>query len=225
MKSQVNMNVDLTAKSGNAGSAKLSVVGELNLDILLELGSIGAGHAATALSDILQQQILIDVPKIHQIQAHLIPNFYNKHEMPTMAVYLQLTSSYGCDILLMFELTEAKKIAAMMTFASSIEELDPTMETSAIHELANILIGSFLTAISDFTKVSLLPSTPQSAVDTFDALIDGFLIKQSMLDEEAMIFETRFKRQGEDAKCILIIFPRKEMKQLLSEKSKILIET
>ena len=61
------MNVDLTAKSGNAGSAKLSVVGELNLDILLELGSIGAGHAATALSDILQQQILIDVPKIHQI--------------------------------------------------------------------------------------------------------------------------------------------------------------
>ena len=145
--------------------------------------------------------------------------------MPTMAVYLQLTSSYGCDILLMFELTEAKKIAAMMTFASSIEELDPTMETSAIHELANILIGSFLTAISDFTEVSLLPSTPQSAVDTFDALIDGFLIKQSMLDEKAMIFETRFKRQGEDAKCILMIFPSEEIKQLLSEKSKHLIET
>ena len=62
----------------------------------------------------------------------MIPNFFNIHEMPTIAIYLQLTKTYGCDILLMFELTEAKKIAAMMTFASSIEELDPSMETSAI---------------------------------------------------------------------------------------------
>jgi chemotaxis protein CheC len=143
--------------------------------------------------------------------------------VPTIAIYLQLTSKFGCDILLTFELTEAKKIAAMMTFANSIEELDPAMETSALHELANILIGSFLTAISDFLGISLLPSTPQSVVDNFDAIIDGFLIKQSMLAEDAMIFETRFKRQGEDAKCILMIFPSQELKELIAEKSKPLV--
>jgi chemotaxis protein CheC len=192
---------------------------EIDTGILLELGSIGAGHAATALSDVLQQPIAIEVPRIHNIQPHLIPGFFNKHETPTVAVFLQLSENYGCDILLMFELMEAKKIAAMMTCAPSVEELDPSMEKSAIHELSNILIGSFLSAISDFVGISLMPTTPESSVDTFDAIIDSFLIQQSMCSEYAVLFETKFKREGEDAKCVLMIFPSQELKELLVQKS------
>ncbi len=190
----------------------------------MELGSIGAGHAATSLSDVLQQPISIDVPKIHMMEPHLIPQFYNLHDTPTTAIYLQLKEKYGCDILLTFELSEAKKIAAMMTMASSIEELDPAMEKSALQELANILIGSFLTSISDFIGVGLLPTTPETVVDTFDAILDNFLIKQSMSSENAMIFETRFKRNGEDANSILMIFPNEELKDMLVKKSKELLE-
>ncbi|MGD6807444.1 MAG: chemotaxis protein CheC [Candidatus Bathyarchaeia archaeon] len=197
---------------------------DLDSGILLELGSIGAGHAATSLSDVLQEPISIDVPKIHNIKAHLIPQFYNLHDTPTTAIYLQLAEKFGCDILLMFEYTEAKKIAAMMTMTSSIEELDPTLETSALQELANILIGSFLTSISDFVGIGLLPTTPETVTDTFDAIIDNFLIKQSMTqDGNAMIFETRFRRNGEDAKSILMIFPTEELKALLVEKSKLML--
>lgn len=196
----------------------------IDLGILLELGSIGAGHAATSLSDVLQQPITIDVPKIHNIKPHLIPQFYNLHDTPTTAIYLQLADKYGMDILLMFEQTEARKIAAMMTMVSSVEELDPTMEISALQELGNILIGSFLTSISDFVGIGLLPTTPQTVTDTFDAILDNFLIKQSMISDNALIFETRFKRSGEDAKCILMIFPTPELKNLLVEKSKSLIK-
>ena len=178
----------------------------MDLGILLELGSIGAGHAATSLSQVLQQQVCIEIPKIHAIPPHKLPQLYGRHEEPTAAVYMQLSNS-ECDILLMFELTEAKKIAAMMTMAPSIEELDPMMEESAIQELANILIGSFLTAISDFTGVQLLPTPPTGVVDTFDAIIDNFLIKQCLVSDEALIFDTRFKRDGEDANSILMIFP------------------
>jgi chemotaxis protein CheY-P-specific phosphatase CheC len=81
-----------------------------------------------------------------------------------------------------------------------------------------------LTAISDFIGISLLPTTPQSSVDTFDAILDGFLIKQSMFSENAMVFETRFKRQGENANCILMIFPSQELKELIAKKSKPVIE-
>lgn len=211
-------------KTNNSSGEVISEEQEIELGILLELGSIGAGHAATALSDVIQQPILIDVPRIHTVETQLIPRFYDKHDTPTMGVYLQLKHTYGCDLLLMLELEEAKKIAAMMTCASSIEEVDPSMEASAILELANILIGSFLTAISDFVEISLLPTTPQSAIDTFDAIIDSFLVKQSMVSEKALIFETRFKRMGEDAKCMLMIFPSQELKNLLTEKSKSMIE-
>ena len=193
---------------------------EIDLGILLELGSIGAGHAATSLSDVLQEPVSISVPRIHTLSPHLLPGFYDLHDRPTTAIYLRLAETYGMDILLTFEETEARKIAAMMTMCSSIEELDPVMETSALQELGNILIGSFLTSISDFIGMTLLPTTPETATDGFDAILDNFLIKQSMDSENALIFETRFMRNGADAKCILIIFPTQELKSLLVEKSK-----
>ena len=222
----MNQEIDLSIKpmKDEIGSSKSTEDQEIDLNILLELGSIGAGHAATALSEILQQEISIEVPKIHKMQSHLIPKFFDMQDMPTEAVYMQLPEKFGCDILLAFELTEAKKIAAIMSFAASIEELTQEMETSAIHELANILIGAFLTAISDFIEVGLMPNTPQSAIDSFDAILDFFLIKQSMVSEHAIVFETRFKRKDENAKCALIIFPSKEMKEMLAQKSLSLLQ-
>ena len=220
MNNQIDVNFTIQK---NKVAFKAAKDEQIDLGILLELGSIGAGHAATSLSDVLQQSITIDVPKIHNIKPQLIPQFYNQHDVPTTAVYLQLVAKYGCDILLMFEYTEAKKIATMMTMASSVEELEPEMEKSALQELANILIGSFLTSISDFVGISLMPTTPYTVTDTFDAIIDNFLIKQSLVSENALIFETRFKRNGEDANSILMIFPTQELKDLLVEKSKSLI--
>jgi chemotaxis protein CheC len=216
MNKQIN---NIPTESDSVEASKLLHDPQIDIGILLELGSIGAGHAATALSDILHLPISIEVPKIHNIQAHLIPKFLGKQDMPTMAVYMQLREKYGCDIVLAIELSEAKKIAAMMTFAASISELDQAMEISAIHELANILIGSFLSAISDFVGLSLFPTAPQSTVDAFDAIIDFFLIRQAMFSENALVFETRFKREDEDASCMLMIFLSEELKDVLAQKS------
>jgi chemotaxis protein CheC len=220
MTTQINNPTTVTCEKTDVSVAVIDAGPDRpDLGILQELGSIGAGHAATSLSEVLQQQVLIDIPKIHTIAPHLLPQYYHRHEVPTTAVYMQLANSQ-CDILLMFEVSEAKKIAAMMTMAPSVEELDPAMEASAMQELANILIGSFLTAISDFTGVQLMPTTPERAVDTFDSIIDNFLVKQSMSSEEALIFDTHFKRAGEDANSILMIFPSPELQSQLIEKSK-----
>jgi len=196
----------------------------VDVGILLELGSIGSGHAATSLSEILQQQVLIDIPRINVLPTHQIAEFYGRHDAPTTAVYIRLTDSQ-CDMLLVFEAAEAKRIAAMMTMAPSIGELDPAMEKSAIQELANIVIGSFLTAISDFTGVPMLPTTPELAEDTFDTIIDSFVIKQAMASNEALVFDTHFRRDGEEASSILMIFPSPQLQELLVQKSKELIET
>lgn len=189
------------------------------LGILQELGSIGAGHAATSLSDILQQQIVIDIPRIHKMPPNMLPQFYKMHDTPTTAVYMQLESS-ECDILLLLDYEEAKRIAAIMTMAPSVEELEPTMEDSAVQELGNILIGAFLTAVSDFTGISLQPSTPQKIVDMFDSIIDNFLVKQSLMANEAVIFNTHFKRAGESANLILMMFLSPALQDLLIQKSK-----
>jgi chemotaxis protein CheC len=193
---------------------------EADLGILLELGSMGAGNAATSLSEIFQEVILIEVPKIHTLPPHLVPKFYEKHDVPTTAVYMQLRGEADCDILLLFEEEEAKKIAAMMTMAPSPEDNDPEMEASAIEELGNIVIGSFLTALSDFTGVSLIPNPPQRVVDSFDAILDSFLIKQLLASDIAIIFDTNFKRADGNVSGILMIFPSRQLQDVLIEKAK-----
>jgi chemotaxis protein CheC len=191
-----------------------------DLGILQEVGNIGAGHAATSLSTVLQQDVYIDLPRVCSVPTHLVGKYYNRGDTPTTAVLMQLQREYECDILLMFDLCEAKKIAAIMTMAPSVEELDDSMEESAIQELANIVIGSFLTAISDFTGVQLIPTPPLRVVDAFNSILDNMLVKQSMIAERALVFDACFKRQGTDAKSILIIFPSAALKQILIEKSK-----
>ncbi|MCW4015382.1 MAG: chemotaxis protein CheC [Candidatus Bathyarchaeota archaeon] len=191
----------------------------IDLEIFLELGSIGAGNAATSLSEIFQEQISIQVPKIHTLPPHLVPKFYEKHDVPTTAIYMQLTGEADCDILLMFEVKEAKKIAAMMTMIP-VEELDPEMEASAIEELGNIVIGSFLTALSDFTNVNLLPTPPQRTTDSFDAILDSFLIKQLLDSDMAIIFDTYFKRSDGNISGILMLFPSRKLQSVLTEKAK-----
>jgi chemotaxis protein CheC len=192
----------------------------VDLGILQEVGNIGAGHAATSLSTVLQQDVSIDLPRVCSVPTHLVGKYYDRGDTPTTAVLMQLQREYECDILLMFDLCEAKKIAAIMTMAPSVEELDDSMEESAIQELANIVIGSFLTAISDFTGVQLIPTPPLRVVDAFNSILDNMLVKQSMIAERALVFDACFKRQGTDAKSILIIFPSASLKQILLEKSK-----
>lgn len=196
----------------------------MDLEILLELGSIGVGNAATSLSEIIQEPISIEVPKIHTLPPHQVPEFYKIHDRPTTALYMQLSGELPCDILLFFDVEEAKRIAAVMTMAASPEEVDPEMEASAIEELGNILIGSFLSAISDFIDVKLVSTPPQRVVDSFDAILDSFLIKQSIVSDVAIIFDTHFKRADGDISGILMMFPSRELQNMLTEKAKQLME-
>jgi chemotaxis protein CheC len=223
------MTVGVKADSGVGDSESSSEVVEaytwtaskcMNLGILLELGSIGVGHAATSLAQVLQEPIGIDVPKIRTLPVHLVPRFYAKHDKPTTAVYIQMGGESECDILLLFDKEEAKKIAALMTMSQSPEEVDPSLETSAIEELSNILIGAFLSAISDFIGAKLEMTPPQHAVDSFDAIIDNFLVKQSVNSDVAIIFDTNFRRSTEGASCILMMFPSPKIQSMLVAKAK-----
>ena len=191
----------------------------LDLEIFLELGSIGAGNAATSLSEIFQEQISIEVPKILALPPSKVPGFYGKNGVQSTAIYMQLRGEADCDVLLIFEVEEAKKIAAMMTMMP-IEELDPEMESSAIEELGNIVIGSFLAALSDFTNVNLVPHPPERTTDTFGAILDKFTVKQLISSDMAIIFDTYFKRPDGNISGVLMMFPSEKMQNVLTEKAK-----
>ena len=65
-----------------------------------------------------------------------------------------------------------------------------------------------------------MPTTPTRVVDTLGAIMDNFIVKEAMLFEEALIFDTHFKRIDEDASLMLMLFPSPKLLEMLIQKSK-----
>ncbi|MCW4046978.1 MAG: chemotaxis protein CheC [Candidatus Bathyarchaeota archaeon] len=204
---------------------KTAASSKKDLEILLELGSIGAGHAATSLSEILQQPVTIDIPRICSVPPNVLPKLYHSRDMPATAVYIHLEEKLECHFLFIFEMPELKEITNMMALALSPNAREPSMELSATEELGNILIGSFLTAISDFTGINLVSAPPLLIGAPFDSIISDFVLKLSSTSGEAIVFDTCFKRVGGHyAPAQLMIFPSPELRELLIQKSNEIID-
>jgi chemotaxis protein CheC len=191
-----------------------------DLDILLEIGSMGAGHATTTLSQVLGEPIKIEVPRVHIAPPHLVPRIYAKHDTIVAAVFLKLRGAADCDLMLIFEEKESKKIAEVMINSVENGEVTSEMELSAIEEMGSIVLCSFLNAMADFTLTKLVSPPPEVIIDSFDAIMDGLLIKQALCSEVAVIFDARFKRCNSSTEGFLITFPSYKLQRMLAEKGK-----
>jgi chemotaxis protein CheC len=204
----------MTKRSAQNLSSSIS-----DISILTEIGSIGTGNATMALSSIVQEPINIDVPQMHICPPHLVPRIFDKHDTVVTAIFMQLRGNADCDIMLIFEAQEAAKIADLMArYAAGSEK--PEIETSAIEELGSIMIGSFLSAMGDFTGTELIPNPPIVLNDCFDAVIDSLLLKQALCSDMAVIFDSRFKRSNSSAEGFLITFPSEKLRRMLTKKGK-----
>jgi two-component system chemotaxis response regulator CheY len=191
----------------------------IDLDVLRELGTIGAGHATTALSEVVEERITVEVPSVQSGPPHLVPRVYGRHDQPTTVIHMELRGKADCDIMLAFEADEAAKIAELMTSSLSLDH-GLGLEKSAIEELGSIMICSFLSVMADFAGFHLIPMPPETITDSFDAIIDGFLARQAMVSNAALIFETRFRRSSSSAAGFLMVFPTLEFQKLLIEGGK-----
>ena len=143
----------------------------LQLDALRETANIGAGHAATALSQMTGSTIMIKVPSIAITSVSEVPRFADDEE-PVAAVTMQMLGDLTGRTLLVFPKPTAVRLAELMLRrpAGSSQELGE-MEQSAIKEAGNILSSAYMNALSDFMGMMLLPSPPSLAVDMSTAVL------------------------------------------------------
>ena len=61
---------------------------------------------------------------------------------------------------------------------------------SAMQEMGNILSGSYLSALSDFTGLKIFPTVPGLSVDMFGAIISIGLIELSQISDTVIVINT-----------------------------------
>jgi chemotaxis protein CheC len=144
----------------------------IQLDALREVANIGAGHAATALSQMTGDTIMISVPTINIARLEDVPPQISGPEEPVAAVLMNMLGDLTGRTLLVFPRPTAIRLSELMLRrpARGDGELGE-LEQSAIKECGNILSGAYLNALSDFMGLMLLPSPPSLAIDMSSAVL------------------------------------------------------
>lgn len=169
----------------------LGNLSEMELDVLNELGNIGAGHAATSLSLLLDKEVNIEVPNIRVVE---IKNIYRELINDIVAGVLialeSLEESKSGYLYIMLPENSSKQIAANFF---GFEKLDDEMYASTIMEIGNILSSSFCDALAEFMDIILLPSPPSFAVDNPTAIIDSVVSQMAKSSEHIIVFGTSLR--------------------------------
>ncbi|MGE6258774.1 chemotaxis protein CheC [Heyndrickxia sporothermodurans] len=165
----------------------------IHLDILKEIGNIGAGHAATALSMLLNKKIEMKVPSVRIVPFKEIMELGGGAENVVVSVFLRIEGDVKGNMFFILPIEQGERFIRQMLGDSTftLSELPYSeLGISAAQELGNILAGSYLTAFSDFTKLDLLQSVPALSVDMFGAIISFGLLEASQVSDYAIVIDT-----------------------------------
>jgi chemotaxis protein CheC len=143
----------------------------LQLDALREVANIGAGHAATALSQMVGERIMISVPTINVARLEDVPPQVAAPDEPVAAVLMHMLGDLTGRTLLVFPRRTAIRLAELLLRRSEHDDDFSEMEQSAIKEAGNILCSAYMNALSDFMGMMLIPSPPALAIDMSDAVL------------------------------------------------------
>ena len=168
----------------------------VQIDALREVANIGAGHAATALSQMTGGTIMISVPRINIAKLEEIPPQITAPEEPVAAVLMQMLGDLTGRTLLVFPRPTAIRLSELMLrrpegSSKGLGEL----EQSAIKEAGNILSGAYMNALSDFMGMMLLPSPPSLAVDMSQAVLSTAYVQFGSDRDYVFCVESEFFMQ------------------------------
>lgn len=166
----------------------------MQLDVLQEVGNIGAGNAATALSELLHEKVDMSVPSVNIVPFDDIFSSIDV-EVVVIGVIVRVLGDIPGNILFTLEKDVALKIISGLI--GEEQEQITELGSSALCEIGNIVSSSFMNAIAELTKLEVRPSVPAVALDMMAAILSTTFIESGQFDEYVLDLETNFLQENQ----------------------------
>lgn len=169
----------------------------LQLDALREVANIGAGHAATALSQMTNRTIMINVPEVNVLALEDVSELLGRADEVVAAVLMHMMGDLTGRTLVLFPEGSAKSLCDILfrKAPGTTAEFGP-MEQSGLKEAGNILASAYLNALSDFMGMMLVPSVPSLVVDLSAAVLTTAYLNFGHDRDYVFCVETSFRVEG-----------------------------
>jgi len=178
------------------------------MDALREIGNIGAGNAATALSQLLNKRIDMTVPRVSVLPLEKVPDVLGGPENIVAGIFLRVLGNAPGSVMFMLPRNSALVLVDMLLGKEigSTKMLND-IDQSALKEIGNILAGSYLNALSMLTTLTLLPSVPALAFDMLGAILSVVLAELGQVGDYALVIETEFSETNKEVKGHFFLIP------------------
>jgi len=190
------------------------------VDFLTEIMNIGAGNAAAALSQMLQCQVDLVIPRVFIIAETKELSTLDNPSLPVVCARMGMVGDVSGDLFLivpeeqkedLIRLAEQAMGDTGQSWRTGITNLkSDDLNLSVITEIGNIVVGVYLTAVHDFCKLNIYHTVPTVATDMVQALLDESLVRLSSQIQHIIVIENEFMVEEKLIKTFLVMIPSVE---------------
>lgn len=189
---------------------------ELQLDALKEVINIGGGNAATSLSQLINNPVQMTVPTIEVMTYDEVYQNITAEDTVVSAVMTRMIGAAEGVFLMIGEEEDMNQLAGILLPADVGNNQE--MVDSALKELANILVNSFLNSVTKMLDIHLLTSIPLLTRDMFGAIVSSVYMESGIYDETVLILKNEFFYMGERMEASLYFIPTPGVLEKLIDK-------
>ena len=192
---------------------------EREMDILKEIGSIGGGNAATALSSMLSAKVNMSLPKVEILDFNEALSNVGDPEEVVAAILVEMSGELSGIMLFILTKQFSDEILFRMLGKTEanffeLEEID----SSVLMEIGNIVISSYITAMASLVNMSVELSVPQLAVNMLGGIMSVPIAMMGQHSDRIMMITGEFKIDGKALNSNMLLLPDVESLNVLMRK-------
>lgn len=175
---------------------------EMQLDALRELANIASGTAATALSQMLGQEVELHVPRALALPLADAVDAAGAPEDIVTGIVLGLEGDIDALVLLLIPIDDSGTLCRLLGVEPGTEVGD-----SALSEIGNILGTSYLNALSMMTGLEMMPTPPTLATDLLGAIVASVLAQAAGENDLALVLDSELDLAEQPCSLSFMLLP------------------
>ncbi len=181
-------------------SHRLEEFSDIEFDVLKEISNIGAGNATTAISQMMGIKMNMDVPVIKFLEFKELAESIGGAENTVVGILFGLERDIDGMMMFVMDCDSAKSVISGILHVEEPADAEfSEMGLSVLQEMGNIIAGSYLSAISALTNLSIAPTVPYMSVDMAGAILSVPAIEYGKVSDKALLIRSEF---GDDTMTV-----------------------
>lgn len=194
------------------------------LDAMREIANIGAGHAATALSQMTNRVVMIEVPEVSIVPLEDVDRVLGEPGEVMAAVMMKMLGDLTGRTVQIFPAQTAVRLTAILLGGGDppFPERFPDRHQSALKEVGNIIVGAYLNALSEFMGKLLIMSVPGFAIDMAAAIMATTYLNFGDAKDYVFCVNTRMHLGDDHLRAHFLLIPDDASLQVMLREMRLL---